>query len=216
MEVHGLVTLRVTDEKYGRIKIAVNNRDQRGIQVQTHPNVDKKRFASESCIALKNPDKSFPMKTDVGVLKWRFQTQDESCMPLSINCWPSETSSGCDVNIEYTLEQEDMELNDVVITIPLPHGQSPVVSDCDGEYNFDRAKTQLEWSIPVIDSGNKTGSMEFSIGGHPDDFFPVHVSFVSKKSFCDIELIDVQMVDDGTPVKFSSQVLFFVDNYEIV
>jgi hypothetical protein len=38
-----------------------------------------------------------------------------------VNCWPSENGQGgCDVNIEYELEHEKMELNDVCITIPLP------------------------------------------------------------------------------------------------
>lgn len=38
-----------------------------------------------------------------------------------VNCWPSENGQGgCDVNIEYELEHEKLELNDVCITIPLP------------------------------------------------------------------------------------------------
>lgn len=53
--------------------------------------MDKKLFNSSSCIALKNQEKSFPMNTDVGVLKWRFQTQDEDMMPLQsknlVNHW---------------------------------------------------------------------------------------------------------------------------------
>lgn len=40
---------------------------------------------------------------------------------LVVNCWPNEFGSKCDVNIEYSLENTDMELNDVVITIPLPY-----------------------------------------------------------------------------------------------
>jgi hypothetical protein len=36
-------------------------------------------------IALKNPAKPFPTNTDVGVLKWRFTTQDEAFIPLSSN-----------------------------------------------------------------------------------------------------------------------------------
>ena len=40
--------------------------------------------------------------------------------PVAVNCWPSESSSGCDVNIEYELEQADMQLEDVVISIPCP------------------------------------------------------------------------------------------------
>ena len=56
-------------------------------------------------------------------------------IPLSINCWPSENDSGgVDVNIEYELEKEDMELNQVLIQIPLPPGTgAPVVHECEGE-----------------------------------------------------------------------------------
>ena len=53
---------------------------------QTHPNVDKKMFTAESVIGLKNPEKSFPLNNDVGVLKWRLQTQDESLIPLTSKC----------------------------------------------------------------------------------------------------------------------------------
>ena len=37
-----------------------------------------------------------------------------------VNCWPSESASGCEVNIEYTLDAAEMQLNDVLIVIPLP------------------------------------------------------------------------------------------------
>jgi coatomer subunit delta len=82
-ELTGLLTLRVTDEQFGRIKVQLDNEDQRGIQLQTHPNVDKELFKSRSQIGLKNPSKPFPINTDVGVLKWRYQTQDESAIPLT-------------------------------------------------------------------------------------------------------------------------------------
>lgn len=50
---------------------------------QTHPNVDKKLFTADSVIGLKNPEKSFPLNNDVGVLKWRLQTTDEALIPLT-------------------------------------------------------------------------------------------------------------------------------------
>ena len=65
---------------------------------------------------------------------------------------------------------------------------APVVNECEGEYHHDSRKSILEWSLPLIDESNSSGSMEFSINGHPDDFFPVNVTFVSKKSYCDIEV----------------------------
>lgn len=120
MELHGMIMLRISDDKFGRIRLHVENEDKKGVQLQTHPNVDKKLFTAESLIGLKNPEKSFPVNSDVGVLKWRLQTTEESFIPLTINCWPSESGNGCDVNIEYELQEDNLELNDVIITIPLP------------------------------------------------------------------------------------------------
>ncbi len=132
------------------IPIIKNINDKLCLFSQTHPNVDKKLFTAESVIGLKNPEKSFPLNNDVGVLKWRLQTTDESLIPLTskcrralvllqfdetlhqydwcydcvvpstVNCWPSESGTGCDVNIEYELQEESLELNDVVISIPVP------------------------------------------------------------------------------------------------
>ena len=64
----------------------------------------------------------------------------------------------------------------------------PVVGEVDGEYHYDHKHSILEWQLPVIDSSNKSGSMEFSISGHPGDFFPVSVSFASTKSYCDLKV----------------------------
>ena len=49
---------------------------------QTHPNVDKKIFNDRSIIALKGEGKTFPIGQDIGVLKWRLQTNDDSFIPL--------------------------------------------------------------------------------------------------------------------------------------
>lgn len=36
MEVLGMVTLRVTDDKNGRIRLIINNNDNKGLQLQVH------------------------------------------------------------------------------------------------------------------------------------------------------------------------------------
>lgn len=217
-ELSGLLTLRISDEKYGRIRIQLENGDQRGIQLQTHPNVDKELFKGKGQIGLKNPAKPFPLNTDVGVLKWRYQTQDESAIPLTINCWPSENAEGgCDVNIEYELEHPRLELQDVCITIPLPMGIAPSIAECDGDYHHDSRKNVLQWNLPVIDAASKQGSMEFSVPSSiPGDFFPLDVSFSSKVSYAELVPLKVQMVDDGSDAKYSTETLFYTDKYEIV
>lgn len=218
-ELAGLLTLRVSDEKYGRIKIFLDNNDQRGIQLQTHPNIDKDLFRNKSQIGLKNPAKPFPMNTDVGVLKWRYTTQDESAVPLTINCWPSENGEGgCDVNIEYELENTKLELQDVTIAIPLPMGITPSITECDGEYNHDSRKHQLLWNLPVIDASNKQGAMEFSVGSSiPGDFFPVTLSFVSKTLYADLKPAQITSVDDDSiQVKYSIETVLYPEKYEVV
>ena len=218
MELSGMLTLRVSEENVGRVRLVLENTDNKAIQLQTHPNIDKDLFRSKCVIGLKNPAKPFPLNTGVGVLKWRLQTTDESFIPLSINCWPSDNGQGgCDVNIEFELENSELELNDVTIAIPLPHGcGTPNISECEGDYTHDTRRQQLLWQHTVIDQNNKTGSMEFSCGGNPDDFFPVTVSFSSSKSYSGIKVLECSQVDGGQPVKFSSSVQFFADKYEIV
>lgn len=65
---------------------------------------------------------------------------------------------------------------------------SPVIGEVDGEYDYDSKKHLLNWRLPLVDSSNKDGSMEFSIPGNPADFFPVSVTFFSSKSYCNIEV----------------------------
>ena len=65
---------------------------------------------------------------------------------------------------------------------------APVVAENDGEYTFDK-RNGLQWRLPVIDATNKSGSMEFTCGGNPDDFFPVHVSFFSKKTYSQVQVL---------------------------
>lgn len=217
-ELSGLLSLRISNEKYGRIKVHLDNADQRGIQLQTHPNVDKELFRSVNQIGLKNPAKPFPLNTDVGVLKWRYQTQDETAVPLTINCWPSENAEGgCDVNIEYELEHTRLELHDVCITIPLPMGITPSIAECDGEYNHDSRKNLLQWNLPVIDASSKQGSMEFSVPNSiPGDFFPLDVTFSSKIPYAELAAAKVVQVDGDVEVKFSAETIFYTEKFEIV
>ena len=77
-----MMQLRISDQQYGRIQVYVEKDLEKNIQLQTHPNVDKNLFSSESIIAMKQEGKSFPLNNDIGVLKWRFQTTSEDMLPL--------------------------------------------------------------------------------------------------------------------------------------
>jgi len=217
LELQGLFMLRIADADNGCVRIQTNINQDRGYQLQVHPNVDKKTLNATGFIGLKVPEKPFPIKQDVNLIKWRFQSSDESFMPLLINCWPNDNGEGCDVNIEYELQMKEMELIDVNISIPVPSGVgSPNVTSVDGEYKHDSRKNVLEWTIPIVDSTNSTGVLEFSIAASPDDFFPVNVSFHStKKSYSDIDVIGVENCKTNASVKHSVEQVITVDKFEI-
>lgn len=93
------------------------------------------------------------------------------------------------MNIEYELEQADLELNNVQINIPLPLGCTPVVSECDGQYEHEARRSMLVWTLPLIDASTKSGSMEFSApSSNSADFFPLQVSFSSKTPYAKIKV----------------------------
>ncbi|KAJ2374466.1 coatomer subunit delta, partial [Coemansia sp. RSA 2607] len=218
MEVKGDLSLVISDEAYASVQLGVVSNDTHNAQIKTHPKIDKKRFQTESVIALKDPSGTLPLSQPVGVLKWRIVSSNEDDIPLTINCWPSPTgSSTVDVNIEYELNNTKLELEDVLVSIPIPHGEQPTVSDVEGGYEVNRARGTLDWQIPTIDSTNTTGSLDFSIRG--DDagaFFPVAVSFVCKKPYYDIEVISASTSRDQMPIDFSQQTLLIPDEYAVI
>jgi len=220
MILQGMMLLRISDEEQAKVRVKLERDDDR-VMWQTHPQVNKNVFNAESIVGLKNPDKPFPVNQDVGVLKWRLQTQEEDQIPLNITCWPNENGDGgCDVSVEYELQNghHHLELADVTIQIPVPSGVgAPVITTCDGDYKHDSRKNFLEWTLPVIDESNANGSLEFTIAGNPDDFFPVSVEFHStKKSFINVAVSNVVEADSGAPVKFSSERALLVERYEVV
>lgn len=217
--LQGMMLLKIADEEFSKIKVKLERDDNR-VMWQTHPQVNKSIFNNESIVGLKNPDKPFPVNQDVGVLKWRLQSQDEEQIPLNITCWPNENDGGCDVSVEYELQDghTHLELADVTIRIPVPSGVgAPVIGSCDGDYKHDSRKNFLEWTLVVIDSSNASGSLEFSIPGHPDDFFPISVEFHStKKSFIHVAVAGVSDAETGESTKYSSETVLLVDRYDVV
>jgi len=217
MEIKGDFSISISDANFGRVKVKVANSDTQKYQYKTHPNINKNSWTGESLLALKDPSRSFPVGSSLSLLKWRYQTTNEDEVPLSVNCWPTIEGSTATVNIEYELTQQHLELRDVTITIPIP-GPNLVIESADGSHRFDNRSNVLEWSLPLIDSSNSTGSMEFTLnfGGPSSSFFPIRVDFVSENTFCPIQVESVATVDDNHPVSFSETKGLSVEQYEIV
>lgn len=215
------------------------------LQFKQHPNVAKFVPNQEKIIALKDPSRAFPVGQALAVLKWRYAGQDESHIPLSskhpfppllsrdhtqptsltptmfphpVNCWPSPSNDGtCDVNIEYELEHDHLTLYDVVISIPLPTGSYPTVSDAACNWSLNPSTHALDWSIAQISADERSGTLEFSVGG--DDvgaFFPVKVAFVAQGSLAGIGVAKVTRVSGGEEVVYSLDAVVSAEEYVVL
>lgn len=51
LELSGMVSLHIANEKWGRIRVQLDNQDTKGVQLQTHPNIDKELFKMRSQVS---------------------------------------------------------------------------------------------------------------------------------------------------------------------
>ncbi|CAD5218898.1 unnamed protein product [Bursaphelenchus okinawaensis] len=216
-EVQGNVSLNISDPNFNTTVIAMKNNNNSEAQLQVHPNLDKKIWQAEGILKLKNLNKPFPPNTDVGVLKWRLPLQSEDELPLSVVCWPNETGNGVTVNVEYTLEKKEFSLENVKISIPLPPSTAPIVSECEGDYEYLKSKNTLLWSIPSIDDSNSNGTLEFEVAnGDSEHFFPVNVVFSSPNLFVELAVTGAHSFEGQQPVQYSTETKLVTDNYQIL
>ncbi|KAI0931645.1 hypothetical protein AcW2_000489 [Taiwanofungus camphoratus] len=221
LELKGDMNLQISDPSLARVKLALAPAPTTfgpELQFKQHPNVGKFAANRERVVALKDPTRGFPVGQSLAVLKWRYAGKDETYVPLSINCWPTPSNDGtCEVNIEYELENEGVTLHDLVISIPLPDGSYPTVSSHSGEWALNSSSHSLDWSIPLVNSEERSGSLEFAVGGDdPGAFFPVRVSFVGQGSVAGVHLAGVTRVDNGEEVVYSEDATVSVDSYSVV
>uniref|UniRef100_A0A8R1HXE9 Coatomer subunit delta n=1 Tax=Caenorhabditis japonica TaxID=281687 RepID=A0A8R1HXE9_CAEJA len=215
-EVLATVSLSVASPDLNTVSVKMNNGGMAGVQPQVHPNLDKKEWQASSTLKLKANGKPYPANSDVGILKWKLVLSEEEQLPLALNVWPQESADGVQVNIEYTLQREDINLQNVRILIPLPTATAPVISECEGEYEYVRSRNVIVWQLPLIDASNPSGTLEFTVpNGHSDHFFPVSVSFGSENLFVPILVEDV-VKSDGSSVVFSTETTLNAENYEVV
>ncbi|OCH95720.1 hypothetical protein OBBRIDRAFT_766924 [Obba rivulosa] len=221
LELKGDMNLHISDPTLARVKLALAPATSNfgpELQFKQHPNVGKFVANRERVVALKDPARGFPVGQSLAVLKWRYAGKDETYVPLSINCWPTPSNDGtCEVNIEYELENEGLSLHDVVISIPLPDGSYPTVSSHTGEWALNPSTHSLDWQIAQINAEERSGSMEFTVGGDdPGAFFPVKVSFIAQGSTTGVRLATVTRVDNEEEIIFSEDATVAVESYTVV
>lgn len=205
LELKGDLELRVTDPAFTKLAIQVSPASQSSLfplsslQFKTHPHVDKAGWTDSRLVQLRDVKKPFPVRQNLGVLRWRGTTKDEISVPLSVQCWPSPAEDGsgaCDVMIEFELEAIQLSLKNVVISIPLPGDVQPSVETPENG-TTEVMEDSIEWHIEEIseESGVISGQLEIRVSEGAEDadvFFPVAIDFVSQRTMVEIAVSDTQ------------------------
>lgn len=216
-EIQGTMSLVVRTDEDAFVKVNISSGANKGFQFKTHPNIDKNVFSADNVLGLKDPSRPFPTGSELGILKWRFQSKDESLVPLTISCWPSVSGGESYVNMEYE-STATIDLRNVTVIIPLPHVSSaPTINQIDGEWRYDSRRSALLWTIDLIDDSNRNGSMEFVVPTtDADNFYPIEVNFTSAKTYCDITVDSVIHTQKGSPVRYSCSRILETSEYHVV
>lgn len=229
LELKGDLELRITDPTLSKIAIQVTPASSSALlpssalQLKTHPHVDKSGWSEGRQIRLRDPNKPFPVRQNLGVLRWRATTKEEASVPLSVQCWPSPVEDGsgaCDVMIEFELLAADFELRNVVISIPLPAGVEPSVEQPEVGV-VEIADGSIEWQLDEVSSvaGTTSGQLEVRVNEGAQDvgvFFPVNVDFVSANTLSQIAVASVVSAESGQPLPYSTQSVLSAENYSVL
>eukprot|EP01116_Phalansterium_solitarium_P013258 TRINITY_DN3050_c0_g1_i1.p1 TRINITY_DN3050_c0_g1~~TRINITY_DN3050_c0_g1_i1.p1 ORF type:complete len:553 (+),score=210.21 TRINITY_DN3050_c0_g1_i1:109-1659(+) len=214
LEVKGELSVQVNDPNLARLKLHISQGDNRDFQFKTHPNMNKNAW-NDNVLALKNPEKGYPVGVPTSVLKWRYFTTDEDRIPFAISVWPSTSAGETTVPIEFE-KKCDFDLADVTVSIPIPGSGAPVIGDAVGSCEFNSKSRVLNWNLPLIDDGNANGSMEFTVPSAPNSaFFPVVVDFHSNSTFAALQIVEAVLDDTGKSIDFASETSLTVEQYEI-
>jgi hypothetical protein len=216
LDIKGDLTLVVDDPEFARIFVHVAPAaEHKSFTFKAHPNINRDQWTKERIVAPKG-DKAFPTSTALNVLKWRWQTSDESALPITVSCWPTPGGNGTTaVTLEYELQRQDFVLSNVRISIPII-GSSPNIGEISGDYEFDVRNHVLHWKLDFIDESNANGSAEFSMGAvDASSLFPITISYTSSQTFCPIEIEQVVSAE-GEPVRFALSKALQTDEYQLV
>eukprot|EP01042_Synura_sphagnicola_P000965 gene965-1089_t len=216
-EIKGSLTLTANNEDVSKCAVVMAVGNVSLFTFVTHPKINKPLYDKSGVLQLKEASKGFPVSRPLGILRWSYSSTADDLVPLKINCWPEEESRGqMNVSIEYSMDQDKLELVDVQIRIPLGTSDSPNILNADGRYKHNAQAQELVWELDLIDSSNSSGTLEFNVSQrNADAFFPITAQFASKKLFCNIDVTGVKAVEGGGPLQYGISKGLSTEEYTI-
>jgi len=145
-------------------KLAPQRQD---FKYKVHPSLNKASHANNVLEVLPGQS-TFPTG---GCLKWQLKTGDDNFLPVTMSCWPTATGDGTQIVLELELTDSNATLENVLICFPASASSRPsVASASPGEAGYKDG--MVMWHIPVFDSSEGSGTLEFSASADSASLLP--------------------------------------------
>mmetsp|Transcript_57138 Transcript_57138/g.107750 ORF Transcript_57138/g.107750 Transcript_57138/m.107750 type:complete len:524 (+) Transcript_57138:132-1703(+) len=156
---------------------------------KVHPNLNKASF-DQNVLEVRDPSRAFRANQAAPLVKWRAASTKEAFLPISLSCWPQVNPDSTQMVLEFELTDDSVSLEDVKICFPAAPQSRPQIQSAEpGEAVYDPAG-QVVWQIPVIDSSDNSGTLEFTASTDQASLLPYTFTAVRRaKTKCPMEII---------------------------
>jgi hypothetical protein len=170
-----------------------------------HPNLNKASHA-QNILEVRDETKRYKTNMPMPLVKWRLTSSNEDFLPINLSCWPSQTSDGTQMVLEYELTDTNVALEDIHITFPCPPNARPAISSADpGQAVYDAGNQQVHWAISSIDAREgSSGTLEFSAAADTATLLPYE--FVATRrgaTKCPMDILECYHMTEKTSIPFA-------------
>jgi len=205
-EVTGELALNLSSVDYSNASFELDD-FKSGFQLKTHPKVDKNKFSNK---IIASSSGSFPVNSNITVLRWKGDMKTDKELPVSVSCWASYSPN--ELSLTISCESENpTNLYDIGVAIPTP-GAPKSLNTPSGEAEYVE-DAGIIWSIPEIEDSATLDAVIDADSDLTEACFPLSVNFGSKTSISGIKINKAFV--DGSQVEFSVENRLIVDSYTV-
>lgn len=152
---------------------------------RVHPSLCKASYA-QHVLEVQDGVAAFPTG---GCLRWQMKTKDENFLPVAMSCWPTPFGDGTEMLLEVELTDQNATLENVTICFPVSRSARPQVERASpGEATYKDG--QVIWYIPVLDSSEGSGTLQFKASDDVASMLPVSFEAVQSTTKCPMEIME--------------------------
>jgi len=171
---------------------------------KVHPNLNKASQAA-NVLEVRDATRAFRANTPAPLVKWRLTSTKEEFLPINLSCWPSATSDGTQIVLEFELTDNNITLENVNIRFPcLPNAKPQISSAEPGEARYDASSQEVHWHIPLIDKNEGSGTMEFMAAADTASLLPYTFEATNRGSTkCPVEILECYHQESKNAIDFN-------------